>query len=134
MTYKTAGLALDALLTAIKADYDGWNKRSKEDLERLTSRGYAEDPIYTKIRQDAVDRFNRELRYTIGGKYIKVISGTSVWGFVVLDDGPKFKRGDLLKAASWNAPALNKARGSVRENDLDLSWVRWTGPAYIFSK
>jgi len=126
--YKTAGLAMEALLTAIRNDYDGWNKRSKAEMAKtLGDRG----AIWEQIRDEAIDRFNRELHYKVGNRYIKVISGTSVWGFVVLDDGPKFKRGDILKAANWNAPALNKARGSVLDGDLDLSWVRWTGPEYL---
>ena len=44
-------------------------------------------------------------------------------------DDQKFKAGDLLKAASWAAPARNKARGNILKGDY--SWVRWTGPEYL---
>ena len=37
------------------------------------------------------------------------------------------KRGDILKAASWNAPATNKARGNIFEEYT----VQWTGPLYL---
>jgi len=64
---------------------------------------------------------------TRGKKYVKLISDNSVWGFVVKEDGDKFKKGDILKAASWNAPAKNKARGNIFE-EYD---VNWTGPLYL---
>jgi hypothetical protein len=52
-----------------------------------------------------------------------------VWGFIQKEDDKKFRAGDILKAASWAAPARNKARGNVL--DEDFSWVRWTGPEYL---
>ncbi len=53
-----------------------------------------------------------------------------VWGFIVkTDTDKKFRKGDILKAASWAAPARNKARGNILEGDF--SWVRWTGPEYL---
>ena len=62
-----------------------------------------------------------------GSKYVKLINGGSVWGFVVKNDGDKFKRGDILKAASWSTPATNKARGNIFEEYT----VQWTGPLYL---
>ena len=62
----------------------------------------------------------------IGKKYIKIISNGSVWGFINLGN-PKFKKGDILKAAGWATPALNKARGNIFEDYV----VRWTGPCYL---
>lgn len=66
-----------------------------------------------------------------GRSYIKIIrerrggSGRSVAGFIVKKDTAKFKRGDMLKAAGWKAPATNFARGNVL-TDLPER-VRWTG-------
>ena len=73
-----------------------------------------------------------EMKY--GSKYIKIITGkhggnTSVWGFVVnTDNDKKFKKGDLLKAAGWAAPARNAARGNILEGGYPLNW---TGPLYL---
>lgn len=71
--------------------------------------------------------FNDGIRFEEGRKYVKVITGTSVHSFICKGDDPKngFKDGDILKAASWNAPAKNFARGNVFDRTFDR--VRWTG-------
>lgn len=66
-----------------------------------------------------------------GQKYIKIMTkkGGSVWGFVVnTDNDKKFKKGDLLKAAGYNSPARNGARGNVLDGGFD---IQWTGPLYL---
>ena len=69
-----------------------------------------------------------------GNKYIKIVTGKhggqrSVWGFIVnTDKDKKFKKGDLLKAAGWAAPARNAARGNILEGGYPLNW---TGPLYL---
>ena len=75
-----------------------------------------------------IERFEDGLTFKEGRKYIKVISNRSVWGFIMKADDKMFKAGDILKAAGYNAPARNKARGNIF---TDLSWVQWTGPAYL---
>ena len=71
--------------------------------------------------------FRDGLGYEPGGrKYLKIVKDNSVWGFINLTN-PKFKEGDILKAAGWRTPALNQARGNLFE---DYS-VAWTGPHYI---
>ena len=63
-----------------------------------------------------------------GKKYIKLVrKNGGVWGFIVKEDGPKFKKGDILKAAGYNAPATNAARGNIFEEYS----VAWTGPHYL---
>lgn len=50
-----------------------------------------------------------------GKKYAKLVAtdtGRYVYGFIDLTNG------DLLKAASWKAPALNFPRGNIHANDL----------------
>ena len=82
-------------------------------------------------------RFNEEMTKEFadgfvvkkGKKYIKILSGTSAWGFIVnTDDDKKFKKGDILKCAGWAAPARNGARGNVLEGNYEIAW---TGPMYL---
>lgn len=80
----------------------------------------------------AVEKKREEFVVKEGRKYIKVMdnNGGSAWAFIVkAEDDPKFKRGDILMAAGWAAPARNAARGNVLEGDF--SWIRWTGPDYL---
>ena len=72
------------------------------------------------------DEFRAGIEIKEGSKYIKIITDKSVWGFINKGN-PKFEVGDLLKAATWRAPALNKARGNIFETYS----VAWTGPHYI---
>ena len=111
---------LNSLLEAIKEDY----KRSFSLKEGDCS-----------IRETMRQEFCEALHVVEGSKYYKVVmksgtSGQSVWGFVVKTaTDKKFSQGDILKAASWAAPARNKPRGNVLEEDF--SWVQWCGPNYL---
>jgi len=64
----------------------------------------------------------------VGQKFIKVTCNNSVKAFVVKADDGKFKMGDILKPASWRAPAKNSARGNVLEAGYA---IQWTGPLYL---
>ena len=59
-------------------------------------------------------------------KWIKIIEGSSVWGFVGKADGVykgiSYKKGDVFKPASWNAPA-KWARGSIFDENKE--WYRF---------
>tara|TARA_R110000772_G_scaffold30185_2_gene75074 strand:- start:52 stop:387 length:336 start_codon:yes stop_codon:yes gene_type:complete len=63
-----------------------------------------------------------------GQKYIKVISKNMVHSFIVKKAFKHFKVGDVLKAASWAAPALNQPRGNVLDGNYHM---QWTGPLYL---
>ena len=102
--------------TAI-ADYKNWG----DDRERGE---FLNDEYYEGRLKEFADEFTINTR---GKKYVKLINGTGVWGFVVKEDDGKFKRGDILKPASWSAPAKNKARGNIFEEYT----VNWTGPLYL---
>lgn len=106
------------LLEEIKKDYFQWTARG----------ALAKGEELTEINQKMIAEFNENLHFEEGRKYIKVMTGGSVWGFVMKADDAKFKAGDILKAAGWAAPARNKARGNIFN---DLTWVQWTGPAYL---
>jgi hypothetical protein len=47
----------------------------------------------------------------------------------VTSDGKFFEQGDILMAASFNEPALNKARGNVLRRAYGKS--SWTGTGYL---
>lgn len=107
---------INTLLAEIKADFVRFATRNgKEQLS-----GYF---------AEKVANYDDILEVKYGKKYIKIISDRSVWGFIVnTDDDKKFRKGDILKAAGWNAPARNAARGNV----LDGGYcVQWTGPLYL---
>ena len=69
------------------------------------------------------------LTYTKGRNYVKIMDGSSVWGFVVMKDNPKKGEimGDLLRAASYNSPAKH-SRGNIF-NGTD-QW-EFFGPKYL---
>ena len=48
--------------------------------------------------------------------------------FIVREDSGKFKKGDILKAAGFNSPATNAARGNIFESGY---MIQWTGPLYL---
>jgi hypothetical protein len=110
--------AIDSLLDKIGDDYDRWLLRTE----------YHES--------SKVEKFRNELVLKSGRKYLKILQeedrgngffGSRVWGFVQLEDDKKFKKGDILMAAGYNAPARNKARGNIFEEYS----VQWTGPHYL---
>ena len=98
----------------------------KEDYLRFTSRNFTRE--LSDVNKRMIADFNETLRYEEGRKYIKVITGNSVWGFIMKSDDKKFKAGDILKAASWAAPARNAARGNILEGGYT---IQWTGPLYL---
>tara|TARA_B100001093_G_scaffold374958_1_gene359975 strand:- start:3338 stop:3754 length:417 start_codon:yes stop_codon:yes gene_type:complete len=77
--------------------------------------------------EDKVQKFADELNVESGRKYIKIIAGTSVWGFINIAN-PDFEYGDILKSKNWKTPALNQARGNIFD---DVYSIDWTGPLYI---
>ena len=108
--------ALTNLHCAIVDDYIRWDGRSPGDHN-----------------PERVAEFSEGLSFEEGRKYVKVVKKmgrqSMVWGFVMKSDDKMFRAGDILKAAGWSAPARNRARGNIL--DEDFSWVRWTGPEYL---
>ena len=111
----TMNQALETLKNDIIADYESWQNASGKPR--------------TEIQARMLDEFINKVRVVEGSKYIKIITGSSVWGFVVKTaNDKKFREGDILLAAGWAAPARNKARGNVLDGKYT---VRWTGPLYL---
>ena len=107
---------IQTLLADIKEDYLNWTSRN----------GTKELSDHNK---QMIQEFNDGLEVKEGQKYIKVISNRSVWGFIVKGDtDKKFLKGDILKAAGYNAPARNAARGNIVDGGYK---IQWTGPLYL---
>ena len=108
----TNGLAFDEaminLLVKIQDDYNEWGSRS------------------------GIDK-TLNLKLKPGRKFIKVVEGNRVWGFVSLVDGIHkglpMAKGDIMKAAGWSGVAKH-SRGSIFDSEMHKSFS-WTGPNYL---
>tara|TARA_A100001011_G_scaffold340004_1_gene371775 strand:- start:410 stop:772 length:363 start_codon:yes stop_codon:yes gene_type:complete len=98
---------------------------AKDDYIRMSTIGGRELTGYSK---EQVDNWDSKTKVTFGKKYIKVVQGNGVFAFVMKEDSGRFKKGDVLKAAGYNKPALNSARGNVLSGNYA---IEWTGPLYL---
>lgn len=72
---------------------------------------------------EQVQKFVDTTRVEKGRSYVKVVADGSVKFFVVAKPTKGFKVGDILKAASYRAPATNFARGNVCDGNFNLTWT-----------
>ena len=108
---------IQKLIQTIKADYIKFIGRGKD---------YADCEAHT---QKMIDDFNNGIEIKEGRAYIKITTKNSVWGFIVKSEkDKKFYKGDILKAAGYNTPTRNAARGNIF---ADHYTVQWTGPLYL---
>ena len=98
---------------------------AKEDYIKMSSSGGKELTGYSK---EQVDNWENSFRVETGKKYIRVVKENGVFCFIVREDSGKFKKGDILKAAGYRAPARNSARGNVLTGNYN---IQWTGPLYL---
>jgi len=103
------------LMAGAKADY----------VAMSTSYGKKE---LTGWSLEQTDKWDSKTKISQGKKYIKIVQDTGVFCFIVKEDFKHFKKGDILKAAGFNAPALNSARGNVLAGNYA---IQWTGPLYL---
>ncbi|SVD22823.1 uncharacterized protein METZ01_LOCUS375677 [marine metagenome] len=111
---------LDKLIQDIKDSYAGRRAGEWTDTKK-------------KVYADMTKDFNDNLEVKQGNKYLKIVSKQyGVWGFIVnTDKDKKFNKGDILKAAGYNAPARNQARGNILTGYNPTTQLFWTGPAYL---
>ena len=98
---------------------------AKDDYIRMSTSGGKELTGYSK---EQVDNWDNKTKVSMGKKYIKIVQDTGVFAFVMKEDSGRFKKGDILKAAGYNKPALNSARGNVLTGNYA---IQWTGPLYL---
>ena len=94
-------------------------KRLEEYVNRLDELRVA----YYEGRYDHVEP--EEMRVELGRKYAKVWKGNSIHTFVNLING------DILKAASYKAPAPNGVRGNIFDADCGMHCVGPYGALYV---
>ena len=89
-----------------------------------------------EIRKEELDnKFSYKpyepLTVSTGKKYIKLIDGNSVWGFVSMwegvNKGSLVCKGDLLMPAGWSSPAKH-SRGNIFDGTDSWSYF---GPNYL---
>ena len=113
-TATTLDEGIKNLMAGAKADYTRWSTNAHGEQSQWAKDSVADWDNKTKIKE--------------GKKYIKVVQDTGVFCFIVKEDFKHFKKGDILKAAGYNAPALNAPRGNVLKGQYP---IQWTGPLYL---
>lgn len=72
-----------------------------------------------------------KVEFERGSKYTRVITvshgSRSGHSFIVNYDFDKWSQGDILKAATWKAPARNFNRGNINNYDSYKDRIRWAG-------
>ena len=111
-----------------------------KNLIKAANADYCDSPSYdgsktkSDLRLEMEEKFKNGWKIKNGKKYIGIYNtiGTqqSIWGGVVKEDSADglLKKGDILKAAGFNAPATNAARGNIIDGGYT---VQWTGPLYL---
>ena len=134
---------VDNMINGIKPNISNTTKTEKTTTKNGLSFDDAMETLLGKIQENFDNQYGhsarrnsyRKLDLTLrpGRKFIKVVEGSRVWGFIakvngVHKDVPMLK-GDILKAATWRAPAKH-SRGSIFDAEMHKSFS-WTGPNYL---
>ena len=117
-TAKTLEEGISNMMSGAKADY-----------ERMSTSNFKKE--LTGYSKEQVDNWDKMIKITNGKKYIKVVRDNGVFAFIVKEDFKHFKKGDILKPAGYNAPALNQPRGNILSGNY---MIQWTGPLYMDSQ
>lgn len=93
----------------------------------------------TKVNEERKEHYKNmssmwgktDLVMEVGNKFLRLWDGTSCWGFISRVDGDlkgaPIKKGDLLKPATWKAPAKH-ARGNIIDGTAKYGVH---GPSYL---
>jgi len=109
---KTLEEGISNMIAAMVKDYGGFNQHNDND----------------EVRNNMYNEYKNGFKIMNGQKFIKITNDGSVKAFVVKKEVKHFKVGDLLKPASWRAPAMNSPRGNVLKGNYP---IQWTGPLYL---
>ena len=104
---------------------------AKADYERFHTSNGRKEIVPGSYGDTELKEYDSKTRVDIGRKFIKVVQDRGVFAFIVKEDTDKFKKGDILKPAGFNAPAQNSARGNVLNGNY---YINWTGPLYMDSQ
>ena len=111
---------------------DGIKNLIKAANADYCDRSYREDGTISDHVLKMQEEFKNGWTIKDGKKYIGIYktlgSQQSIWGGVVKEDGGRFKKGDILKAAGYGKYAMNAPRGNVLEGNFSVSW---TGANYL---
>ena len=129
------------MINGIKPMLSPQTPTPKEPTTNGLSFDEAMDSLLEKIQENYASRYGEnhkpskklDLSLKRGRKFVKVIEGSRVWGFVSLVDGihkgAVIYVGDIMMAAGWRAPAKH-SRGSIFDSEMHKSFS-WTGPNYL---
>ena len=104
---------------------------AKKDYERFHTSNGRKEIVAGSYGDTELKEYDSKTKVSFGKKFIKVVQGNTVFAFIVKEDTDKFKKGDILKPAGYNAPAQNGARGNVLTGNY---YINWTGPLYMDSQ
>jgi len=111
---------------------DGIKNLIKAANADYCDRSYKEDGKISDHVLKMQEEFKNGWTIKEGKKYIGIYktlgNQQSIWGGVVKEDGGRFKKGDILKAAGYGKYAMNAPRGNVLEGNYA---IQWTGPLYL---
>ncbi len=96
-----------------------------EFIEQVNSK------ISTYYAKNLTNLTPKHLTLEVGNKFLKLWMDSTCWGFISRIDGDfkgaPIKKGDLLKPASWKAPAKH-ARGNIIDGTAQYDVH---GPSYL---
>lgn len=104
-------MALTEYMDKIQADYNKFQGKTNDWLKSVNS-GF--EPECKQLN----------ITFVRGSKFFKCVVNNSAHSFICRKAHDNWQVGDVLKAASWAAPAKNFVRGNVLTQTFErLSWT-----------